>query len=101
MPSMTITVLHQLTQDEAMGRIRRLLGEVKSDYGDRVTDLQESWTDTGGEFSFRAMGFNIVGKLRVKPGEVELKGNYPLAAMPIKGKIESTIRARATQLLTP
>ena len=101
MPSMTINVPHQLDQDEAMGRIKRLLGEVKNDYGDRVTDLKESWTDTGGEFSFRAMGFSISGKLQVRPNEVELKGNYPLAAIPLKGKIEQTIRERATQLLAP
>lgn len=99
MPSMTITVPHQLSQEEAMGRIKRLLGEVKNDYGDRVTDLKENWTDTGGEFSLRAMGFNISGTLQVKPGEIELKGNYPFAAMPLKGKIESTIRERAEQLL--
>src|SRR5687767_689955 len=99
MPSMTITVPHQLTQEEAIGRIKRLLSDVKNDYGDRVTDLRETWHDTGGEFSFRAMGFNISGSLQVAPGQVELKGSYPFAAMPLKGKIEATIRERATQLL--
>ena len=37
MPSMTIVVPHQLTQEEAMRRIQNLLTEVKRDYGDRVT----------------------------------------------------------------
>lgn len=101
MPSMTITVPHQLSQAEALGRIQRLLSDVRNDYGDRVTDLQETWHETGGEFSFRAMGFNISGKLDVRPDKVELKGNYPLAAMPFKSKIESTIRERAEQLLAP
>jgi len=99
MPGMTIVVPHQLTQDEAIVRIKRLLGEVKNDYGDKVTDLRETWHDTGGEFAFKAMGFNISGRLQVKPSEVELKGNLPLAALPFKSKIESTIRERATQLL--
>ena len=99
MPSMTIVIPHQLTPEEAMSRIQNLLGEVKNDYGDRVSDLRETWTDTGGEFSFKAMGFSVSGTLRVKPGEVEMKGNYPLAAIPLKGKIESMIRDRATKLL--
>ena len=86
MPSMTITVPHQLSQEEAIGRIKRLLSDVKNDHGDRVTDLQERWHD-------------ISGTLRVAPRQVELKGNYPFAAMPLKGKIEATIRERATQLL--
>ena len=99
MPSMTITVPHELTQDEAMSRIKNLLTEVKREHGDRVSDLRESWTDAGGEFSFKAMGFSLSGTLKVRPGEVEMKGNYPLAAMPFKGKIEQLVRDRATQLL--
>jgi hypothetical protein len=99
MPGMTISVPHQLTQDEATGRIQRLLAQVKEDYGDRVTDLTETWTGNNAEFSFRAMGFNVSGKLAVEPGKVEMKGNLPFAAMPFKGKIESTIRERAEELL--
>jgi hypothetical protein len=99
MPSMKIEVPHQLTEAEAMRRIQNLLTEIKRDYGDRVTDLQESWTDSGGTFSFRAMGFAVSGILRSKPGVVELNGDYPLAARPFKGKIEGMIRERAEQLL--
>jgi len=99
MPKMTIVVPHELTQDEAMGRIKGLLGEVKTDYGDKVTDLRESWSGNRGEFAFKAMGFSVSGTLDVKPGEVALNGSLPLAATPFKSKIESTIRTRATQLL--
>jgi len=45
------------------------------------------------------MGFSLSGRMDVKPGEVVMKGNYPLAAVPFKGKIESMIRERAEQLL--
>jgi hypothetical protein len=66
-----------------------------------VTDLKESWSGTGGEFSFRAMGFSLSGTLAVTPNDVEMKGNFPFAAVPFKGKIESMIRTRAEQLLAP
>ena len=101
MPKMSIVVPHQLSQDEAMARIKNLLGEVKADYGDKVTDLHESWSGHRGEFAFKAMGFAVSGALDVKPGEVSLNGSLPLAATPFKSKIESTIRTRATQLLAP
>ncbi len=45
------------------------------------------------------MGFSLSGRLDVKPGEVVMKGNYPLAAVPFKGRIEGMIRERAEQLL--
>lgn len=99
MPKMSIVVPHKLSQDEAMGRIKHLLGEVKTDYGDKVSDLRETWSGNRGEFAFKAMGFSIAGTLDVKPGEVALNGSLPLAAMPFKSKIESTIRDRATRLL--
>jgi hypothetical protein len=99
MPSLNITVPHRLDQDEAMRRIQGLLTEIKRDYGDRVTDVREAWRDDGGDFAFRAMGFSVSGSLQVRPGEVVLKGDYPLAARPFKGRIESMIRDRAEQLL--
>jgi hypothetical protein len=99
MPSMTITVPHQLSQDEAMRRIQNLLSEVKRDHGDRVSDLTETWSANHGEFSFKAMGFSLSGRIDVKPDEVVMKGNYPLAAMPFRGRIESMVRERAEKLL--
>jgi len=99
MPNLKIEVAHQLSEREAMRRIQNLLTEIKRDYGDRVTDLHETWTDSGGKFSFRAMGFAVSGTLRSRPGMVELSGDYPLAARPFKGKIEGMIRERAEQLL--
>jgi hypothetical protein len=99
MPSMTIVVPHTLTQEEAMRRIRGLLTDVKAQHGDRVTDLEERWSGDRGEFAFKAMGFAVSGSLVVRPSEVELKGSYPLAALPFKGRIEALIRERATQLL--
>ena len=101
MPKMNIVVPHQLTQDEAMTRIKNLLGEVKTDYGDKVTDLREAWSGSRADFAFKAMGFSVSGVLHVKPSEVALTGSLPLAATPFKSKIESTIRTRATQLLAP
>ena len=99
MPSMKIVVPHSLSREEVMSRIQKLLGEVKNDHGEKMTDLRETWTDSGGEFAFKAMGFSVSGTLAVTPGEVEMKGNFPFAAMPFKGRIETIIRERATKLL--
>ena len=54
MPKSTVTVKHQLGRDEAINRIKGLLGQAKEQYGDRITDLKENWSDTGGTFSFSA-----------------------------------------------
>jgi hypothetical protein len=99
MPSFAMTVPHRLTQEEALGRIQRMLGEMKQQYGNQVTDLNETWNGNTGEFSMTAMGMKISGNVAVEPGEVKLNGNIPFAAVPFKGQIEKLIREQATQLL--
>ena len=99
MAKLNMVVSHRLTQDEAVKRIKTLLGEVKNQFTDKISDLREEWNGNRGNFSFSVMGFSVAGILIVKPSEVELSGNLPLAASFFKGKIESTIRERAETLL--
>lgn len=99
MAKLNIVVSHCLTQEEAVKRIKTLLGEVKTQFSDKISNLIEEWNGNTGKFSFSAMGFSISGILTVKPAGVELSGNLPFAATFFKGKIESTIRERAETLL--
>ncbi|HYJ13225.1 MAG TPA: polyhydroxyalkanoic acid system family protein [Thermomicrobiales bacterium] len=101
MPKSTVHVQHTLGQQEALSRLKNILASAKDQYGDRISDLQEHWTDDGGTFSFRAMGFKISGNLKVTNHDVAITGEYPFAAMPFKGTIESTLRERAERLLKP
>jgi len=99
MPKLKMSVPHRLPQDEALNRIKGLLGQVKQQYADKISDLHEEWSGNAGTFSFSAMGFSISGSLNVTASEVELNGNLPFAASFFKAKIESAIRERATILL--
>jgi hypothetical protein len=99
MPKMEMTIPHHLSQDEAMRRIKGLLEQVKAEYPDMFSDLQESWSATGGEFSAKVKGMDVSGRMVVTPNEVQLTGNIPFVALPFKSQIEDTIRAQAEQLL--
>jgi hypothetical protein len=92
MPSLQLTFPHQLGQEEAVSRLRRLLTKVKDKYQDQVSNLQESWNDNKLTFGFTTYGFNISGNVLVEPAQVRLDGQIPMAAMIFKGKIESAIR---------
>jgi len=100
-PKSTINVPHELGKDDALTRIKDILVQAKAQYGDKLSDLQENWTDDGGTFSFKAMGFKISGAMTVTDSNVEIVGDYPFAALPFKGTIESTLRERAERLLQP
>lgn len=101
MPKMKIQVPHELAQEEAQTRITGMLGQLKEQYGSSITDMQESWSGDTGTFSFRAMGFNIAGTLRVTGDEVRFDGELPWAAKPFQSTIEATIRERTERLLRP
>lgn len=99
MPRSTVTVAHTLGKQEALARLTGILSQAKDQYGDRISDLQENWTDDGGTFSFKAMNFKISGSLDVSDTNVEINGEYPWAAKPFQRTIEATLRERAERLL--
>ena len=101
MAQLSMSILHKLSQDEALRRIKNLLTEVKTQFADKISDLHEQWDGNGGTFSFSAMGFSISGVLAVKSDKVELLGKLPFAASFFIGKIEAIIRDRAEKLLAP
>jgi len=98
-PRMTVTVTHHLSQEDALKRVQDLLQNLKSDLGDKITGLRESWSGNACEFSFNAAGLRISGTLNVTSDHARVEGKLPFAAGLFKSKIESTIRDRAEKLL--
>ena len=99
MPKTDINVSHSLGKQEALTRLQGMLASVKENYGSQVSDLEENWTDNGGTFSFKAMGFKISGELAVSDNDVRIDAEFPWAAKPFQGTIETAIRERAERLL--
>ena len=99
MPKLSISVPHSLSKEEATSRLKGFLERVRSRYGDQVSDLQEQWGESSGNFSFKTYGFNVKGSVVVFPTEVVVDGDLPFAAMMFKGKVEQTIRENLERLL--
>lgn len=99
MPKVKVVVPHKLSPEEAKGRIQGMVTEAMGRYAGQVGDFKEHWDGDRGEFSGKAMGFNVSGSVDVRPGEIEINGNLPLAASMFKGQIESLIKERAGKLL--
>jgi hypothetical protein len=100
MPSLKISVPHNLGQEEATMRLKGFLTKVRERYQNQVSDLEETWTDNRLDFAFKTYGFHIKGRIVVEPAEVQFEGQLPFAAMMFKGKIEQTLRDEITRVLT-
>ncbi|MCC6775834.1 MAG: polyhydroxyalkanoic acid system family protein [Hyphomicrobiales bacterium] len=99
MPKMSMSVPHSLGQAEALRRVQTIAGQLKTQHGDQISDLREQWQGNVGDFSFKAMGFNVAGRLTVSEHEVSMAGDLPLMAVPFKSQIERLIRDEAAKAL--
>lgn len=101
MPKITVSVPHQLTQAEALDRIKKLIARTTVQYGDKVTDLREDWDGGVGTFSGSGAGFSVAGSIAVSASDVAVELKVPMAAMLMKGKIEGLLRAQLSRVLLP
>jgi hypothetical protein len=94
-----MSIPHNQPEDEAMRRIKNEMANLKTQFADKISSIQENWSGNACEFSLSAMGFSGSGIMIVKQSEVEITGNLSFAAIFLKGKIESIIRDRLGKLL--
>lgn len=90
---------HQLEIEEAKRRIQGLIADARKQFGHQVSDVREQWNGDRNDFGFRALGMAVDGCMEVEPGSVNIRLNLPLAALPLKGKIEQKIEENARTLL--
>jgi len=89
MPSLTVNVSHQLSQDEALRRIQAAVAQAKVQYADKINDLRDSWNGYVGDFEVSGKGQKASGTVAVNQSDVSVQIRLPLAALLFKSKIES------------
>lgn len=99
MPAISVTTSHQLGQAEAVSRLKGYLEKIKQRHQDKVSNLEEQWTDSQLTYGFSSYGFSIKGDLAVTESAVTLNAAIPFAAMMFKGKIEQTMRDELARIL--
>ena len=73
MPSLSVSVPHRLSQEEALRRIQTTVAQAKVQYSDKITDLRESWDGYAGTFVVSAMNQQASGSVTVNPSEVTVR----------------------------
>jgi hypothetical protein len=99
MPSLSITVPHSLSAEEALTRLKTFFEKLKAQHQDKMSNLEEQWDGNKLAYAFSTFGFSIKGDLNVEPGEVKINGSLPFAAMMFKGKIEQSVRDELEKVL--
>lgn len=100
MPSLKMSVAHQLGAEEAVKRIQRFGEMLKEKYDGQFKDLEENWVDNALQFALSTFGMKVKGQMNVEDDAVNIDGDLPFAAMMFKGKIEKDVREALEKILS-
>ena len=100
MPNIEMSIPHSIGKDEALSRIKNLLGNVQERFSGQIKDVQQNWNDNEGSFSFSVMNMPVSGKFTVNNGDVALDGKLPMAAALFQGKIKEIIMEEGKKVLS-
>jgi hypothetical protein len=91
---------HNLSQDEALQRIKDAIAQAKVEHSNSVKDLQESWNGNIGTFGGSAMGQTVSATVTINASEIVFALELPFAASFFKRPIEAGIRDFTVKLLS-
>lgn len=95
-----VSVPHELSQEEAVSRIKSLVNSLKRQYGDQVGDVSEQWHDNQCDFTVKMKMFRISGSILVDDSKAEIRGNMPPGTGRFEGKARALIERQAKTLLS-
>jgi putative polyhydroxyalkanoate system protein len=97
--TITITIPHKLTQDQARTRLQSGITDLKGKYGDKVANMQETWDGNRMAFRLSAMGQAITGRVDVQPDSVRLDVDLPWMLAMLASKFKPQVEQEARKML--
>jgi hypothetical protein len=98
--TVSISIPHNLTQDEARRRIQLRISELRSQFGHKVGAVQEQWTDNHLVFDVAAMGQHVHGRMDVEPAAIHLEVDLPWMMSLLAGRLQKEVQEEGRKLLT-
>lgn len=99
MQTLTLSVPHQLGRAEARRRIELQISQQRAQHGHLIQNLREEWHGDTLEFSLRAMGQEVSGRLFVEDQVVRLEVPLPWPITMIAGSFKPMIEQEGRKLL--
>jgi hypothetical protein len=97
--SLTITLPHQLTQDEARQRLQNGIADLRRTHGAKLGAVHEQWNDNHLDFHDQAMGQRVSGRVDVLPQHVKLEVDLPWMLAMLAGGFKQRVEAEGRKLL--
>jgi hypothetical protein len=96
---LVVSIPHKLGQAEAIARLKRGLGRVRTDYSSFMTIDEETWVDNRVSFRMKAVGQTCSGTIDVREDHVRLEVILPWLLAKVAERLVPTIQKEATLML--
>ena len=97
--TITISIPHRLTQEEARTRLANGLTELKQKYAGSVAGLEENWSGNLLSFRLTAVGQSITGRAEVLAEAVKLDIDLPWLLAMFAEKFKPQVETEARKML--
>jgi hypothetical protein len=94
-----VSIPHNLGQDEAMRRLHGGMTSLKTQFGDKVASINETWSGNRMDFHVGAMGQNVSGHLEVMQDQVRVEIQLPWILAMVAEKAKTFIQRQGTLML--
>jgi len=94
-----VSIPHNLGKDEATRRLHGGLSSLKSQFGDKIASIEESWSGDRMAFQVGALGQSISGHMDVMEDQVRVEVQLPWILSMIAEKAKGFIRQQGTLML--
>ena len=96
---LVVSLPHNLGKPEATRRLQGGLTQLKSQFGDKIATIQETWTGDRMDFRVGAMGQTINGFLDVMEDHVRVEVQLPWILAMVAEKAKTFIQKQGTLML--
>jgi hypothetical protein len=96
---LTVSIPHNLGRTEAMRRLQGGMGSLRSQFGDKLTKIEDTWTDNRMDFNVAALGQSVSGHLEVFDDSVQVEVQLPWILSMIAEKVRPVIEKQGRLML--
>jgi len=96
---LVVSIPHNLGKVEATRRLRGGVTQLKSQFGDKIASVEETWSGDRMDFRVGAMGQTVNGYLEVAEDHVHVEVQLPWLLAVVAEKAKNFIRKQGTLML--
>ena len=94
-----VSIPHQLGKEEALRRLQGGVGRLRSQFGDKLGTIEDTWTGDHADFRVSVLGQSVTGAVDVMETEVRLEVQLPWMLAMVAEKAKDLIQKQGTLML--